>query len=195
MMLLEAAAAAAFAAAAMTVYTLIINKQTELSRRARDLDLIEAVVNQDINAFRHRARIFQLFRGPYTATVGIKVTTPGVVTYNPRGPDCRAWEAGKKGFFEKNFMSDLDKYHANMPGAINIMNNRTPIGSVAGYRIIRSYSVPVVTNTSVNGNTSPNNSSAQTFRVTYTVTAVGTSAQPIAFERTADIQIPAANFC
>jgi hypothetical protein len=195
MMLLEAAAAAAFAAAAMTVYTLIMNKQMELSRRARDLDLIEAVVNQDINAIRHQARMWELARGPYSDTVRKNVTTSSVMTYNPRNGVCYTWESGKKGFVDKNFLSDLSNYSGIIPGAIDVSGNRVRIGSVAGYWIVRNYSVPVVTSTSVNGTTSPNNSAAQTFRVTYNVTIAGSTTQPFAFERTADIQIPAANFC
>lgn len=195
MMLLEAAAAAAFAAAAITVYTVIMNKQMELSRRARDLDLIEAVVNQDISAIRHQARLWQLTRGPYSDVIKKNLVKSNVMTYEPKNSICYAWENGGKGILDRNFMSDLNTYSNLVPGAINIIRNRVSIGAVRGYTITRNYSTPVVTSTSINNGISLNNSAAQTMRVTYVVTTAGTTTQPFAFERTADIQIPAGNFC
>lgn len=197
MMLLEASAAATFFAVAMMFYMTIMNKQFELSRRARDLDLIEAAVNQDINAFRHQARLWYLWRGPYSATFNDSVYTasPNVITYAPLDDVCYAWGAGKKGYFEKNSFSDNYRY-LKVPGAIDISQRSTSIGSVSGYNIQRLVSFPSAPTTSVNGDSAANNYIAQTLRVTYIVTIPGTPPKrAFSFERTADIQIPAGTFC
>jgi hypothetical protein len=196
-MLLEAAIASAFAITALTVYAKIMNRQLEMSRRARDLDLIEAVVNQDINAIRHQSRLWNMARGPYSDKFPIKMDKANVVVYFQT--NCDAWDS--KGKLDRSFRSDLGLYSKLVPGGTDIRDSKL-ISTVRGYRIFRSYSTPVVNLTSEGSISPAANHAAQTMRVAYTISLDPALAKnypvgfrPLSFERTADIQVPVGLFC
>jgi len=183
----EAMTAAAFAAAALSVYIVILNKQTELANRAKDLDLIEAVVNEDINAIRHAARSWGI-REP-----AIKVS--GASLYDISGI-CRL-TMNFKGQLENAFRSDISTYAPKFPGANTINFNNPNQLTVKGYQIKRDVTVPprstLGTGTQVNVKTA--NNAETTLRVTYTLTKDDKTQVPFAFERTADILIDAGFSC
>ena len=184
--MLEAMIAAAFAAAALSVYVVILNRQTQLANQAKDLDLIEAVVNEDINAIRHAART------SYISTASTKVS--GTTIYEPLSCEV-AWL--KKGNFDKQFIQDSTKYSSKFPGA-NYINLGDPNQlSVKGYQIKRTATAPnninLATGTQVNVRTA--NNAETTLRVTYTLKKGDKTTVPFAFERTADILFDAAFFC
>lgn len=182
--MLEAMTAAAFAAAALSVYVVILNRQTQLANQAKDLDLIETVVNEDINAIRHAARSF-----------GLSSTTKvsGAYIYDPGG----TCNITRKGNFDNAFRSDISKYMIRFPGANNINFDNPNQLTVKGYQITRTVSLPndsnLTTSTQVNVRTA--NNAESTLRVRYTLTKDDKTTVPFAFERTADILIDAAFSC
>ena len=172
--MLEAMIAAAFAAAALSVYVVILNRQTQLANQAKDLDLIEAVVNADINAIRGAART------SYIRTFSPKVS--GTYIYLPVGTCLRTWSS--KGSFARDFIGNI--------------NLKTPTQlAVKGYEITRTADSPndrdLTTSTQVNVKTA--NNAENTLRVRYTLTKDDKTTVPFAFERTADILIDAAFSC
>lgn len=192
-LLLEAAIAAGFAAMALTIYTSILQKQIDLAKRARDLDMIEMLINEDITAFRHQARLWKMSSGPSYPSLGLNVSD--IVTYRLAAGDCYAWAI--KGILEMGFRSDLaNSKPALIPGTIKL---NTPISSdyYQGYTITRTTSAPV--NITDVGNTLyvPPESAAYTLRLTYTVTPKSPPGTrlPNVLERVVDVQIPAQFSC
>lgn len=185
-LLLEAAIAIGFAAAALSIYTSILQKQIDMAKRARDLDMIEILVNQDINALRHQARLWKL-NIPYAST---GYNDYSVMTYDI-STRCQSWLL--KGNLESSYRTDLGSYNA-VPGA----NRLTPASGdtnfqVQGYTINRTSSAPVNITDVKNANYVPPESSAQTLRINYKVTQSSSTPKTIPIillERNVDIQIP-----
>ncbi|MEB3335718.1 MAG: hypothetical protein VKP70_12120 [Cyanobacteriota bacterium] len=202
--LLEAVVAAAFAATVLGVITPMFMRQIELVRNARDLDLIEAAVNKDISAMRHQARFFSLTSSPYSPSVfpNKHLGSSTTMIYNP-GVNCEAWN--NKGQLELSFSTDVSSYHKDIPGGIDLTPTTALTNdSVPGYRIARTITYPL--NTAELQAAQALNNNQTTIRLRYSVRKranISGGAQtgstfvnmPFSFERTADIQVPAAFSC
>jgi type II secretory pathway pseudopilin PulG len=198
--LLEAVVAAAFASTILAVITPLFMRQIELARNARDLDLIEAAVNEDINAVRHYARFWRLSSGPYSPAVfsAFGLGSSSSMIYDGTGI-CDAWSS--KGKLEFAFSSDLNSsnYATKMPGGIAVDQTSALANDVVpGYRIARTVSYPISTLELTPAQATNHNQT--TIRLRYAVRKrVGTTnvfvSMPFSFERTADIQIPAQFSC
>lgn len=199
LILLEAVVAAAFAYTTVVYISPLFIRQIELARNARDLDLIEAAVNEDINAVRHYSRFWRLASGPYSpgtfSALGLGYSSSMI--YDATGV-CDTWS--NKGKLEAGFNSDLGNYATKMPGGFSIHSSNTAVNIdiVRGYRIARTIHAP--TNTALLQPAQATNNNQNTVRLRYTVRKrIGDSnifsSMPFSFERTADIQIPAQFSC
>jgi hypothetical protein len=191
--LAEAVVAAAFAATALTVYAVILNKQSELVQRTKDLARIEAIINEDINATRHATRFWQLTKSPYTPDLA-KTSYSSMMIYEPKS-FCEAWTS--RGRMENSFRSDVGLYK-DIPGTIAISGSTAVLEkTVPGYVITRTPSSPSPSGSQINNSVTSGEEASYTLRLTYSIKKDDTnkSSQPFSFERTADIQIPAQFFC
>ncbi len=212
--LLESLVAVAFSATALAIITPMFSNQIEVAKRARDLDQIEAVVNRDINAYRHYARYWRaISKGPYSRAFA-SPTSPSadlnLLVYNPTPSSCLSWTTttangatiANAGKLERDFASDAAQYINYFPNGVSISVAQGTTGSfkefseVPGYKIRRIVELPPpvsmanVTASSVNPN------APRTVRLRYRL--VDMSNQVIAnmpFERTADVQVEAQFWC
>lgn len=196
--LYEAVLAAAFSGIVLAVITPLFANQFKLAQQARDLDLVEAAVTEDINAIRHQARFWRLTsQGPYSPSIhtgtGPSASSTALI-YSPEN-SCETWGTNRGGLMEKSFTSDLGQYKRRFPGAVDITDDPRSITQVAGYTIQRESDYPT-SSTSASQVLAASANNPTTLRLYYSVfrTADRTPA-PFAFNRVVDIQVNAQFWC
>jgi hypothetical protein len=196
--LMEAVVAAGFSAVALSASLMILNRQTEMVQKARDLALIQAAVNEDINAIRHEARFWWWANSYYRGSTA-SATPPNEMIYSPSA-ECNALTSAGK--MESRFWTDMVEYPNTIKGGIPIQA-RGPISkTVPGYVISRSYQFPTAQSSSTTTTqTVPGDQRFNTLRVTYSVQSVKTAANGTTinttypFQTTRDILLPAQFSC
>jgi hypothetical protein len=191
--LMEAVVAAGFSAVALSASLHILNRQSEMAFKARDLALIQAAVNEDINSIRHEARFWKWMNSYYRPNIA-SGTPPNEMIYSPVG-ECRAWDYALGGKMEADFRSDMGEY-TNISGAIPI--TRSVIAkSVPGYDVRRTIAIPAPFDTTNSATTTAAvNRLNYTIRVTYTARPLATNPKGVrTFDSTTDILIPAQFSC
>lgn len=195
--LMEAVTAAGFAAVALSASLVILNKQAEMATRARGLAMVQAAVNEDINAIRHQARNWRWNNNYYFNPAVSGANPPNIMIYTPT-TECHAWSS--KGYLELAARTDMN-YYEKLSGAISITRSGLISKTVPGYQIRRQYTFPTTTS-QVNTSTSAVTDQAPyTLRVTYTVNSVktnkdgGTTLKPFPFDQTTDVQLSAQYSC
>ncbi|MFN9645749.1 MAG: hypothetical protein ACK6BG_11685 [Cyanobacteriota bacterium] len=198
--LMEAVVAAGFSAFALSASLLILNRQTEMVQKARDMALIQAAVSEDINAIRHQARFWNWSNSYYRGATP-SATIPDEMIYRPTAPQCSGLSTPGK--FEQALFLFLMEYPAYIKGGIPI-STRGPIAkTVPGYVISRNYAFPTaIPSSTTTSPTTPGDQRFNTLRVTYSVKSVKTNANgaitsstTFPFEATRDILIPAQFSC
>jgi hypothetical protein len=195
---MEAVVAAGFSAVALSASLLILNRQTEMVQKARDLALIQAAVNEDINAIRHEARFWwwanSYYRNPVPGS-----TPPSEMIYSPSA-ECNGLNTPGK--MESRVWIDLAEYPYLIKGGIPIQARGAIAKTVPGYLISRNYEFPTAqSSTSTTTQSVPSDQRFNTLRVTYSVRSVktgsngSTTSTPYPFEATRDILIPAQFSC
>ena len=193
--LVEALIASAVMVVVFAAVIPLFLRHLELARRARDLDLVEAVVNRDINTYRHYSRFWQAFSGPYSTEIlrqDITIATPSVqnngkrpMTYAPGG-NCFTWD--DQFLMQRSMASDISSYVKFMPGGIDLGLTQNLgyklFDQVPGYRIKRF--VQSVSALSFN---------ALVIRLTYRVEPVSNNFPSLSFNRVAEIPIEAQYWC
>jgi len=194
--LLEALIASAILTLVTATIAPLFLRHLELAKRTRDLNMVEAIVNRDINSFRHFSRFWKAFSGPYSSDIlrnEITLTSPSPqnngnrpLTYAP-GEYCFTWEPLKKDYLERSMSSDISSYGNSMPGGIDLklsqgVSYRT-LADLPGYEV-RRY-MTSVSLTGVNANA---------IRLSYLVVAKPNS-PPLPFSRVAEIPIEAQFWC
>jgi hypothetical protein len=191
--------AATIALATLAAIAPMFAQQIELARQARDTDLVETAATQDINAIRRFARYWRIKNGPYSETY-LNETVTG---HNPTGPDggYRQRSSGTVGYvpvtrqecltkdsFLVNFLADLKNFSAanidvvNYPQFLGVARDITPPGLKSRYLLTRNMK---------RISTDPG---LPTMVVTYALSPIG-KARPIAFERTAELQLELQGGC
>jgi hypothetical protein len=195
--LLEALIASAILTLVAATIAPLFIRHLELAKRTRDLNMIEAIVNRDINTFRHFSRFWKAFSGPYSSDLmrnEITLTTPSSQNNSQRpmtyaaGEYCFTWEDKKKDYLEKSMSTDIAAYGASMPGGIDLipdtgLSYRT-LAVLPGYEV-RRY-MASVSLTGVNANA---------IRLSYLVVATSSNSPPLPFTRFAEIPIEAQFWC
>ena len=213
--LLEALVAVAFSATALAIITPMFSKQIEAAKRARDLDQIEAVVNRDINAYRHYARYWRaISKGPYS-TAFADPTSPSadlnLLVYNPTPSSCQSWSTttsngviiANAGKLEQDFASDAALYTSKyFPNGVSIILAQGTTGpfkefsEVQGYKIRRVVDIPLAGSMANVTASSANPSAPRTVRLRYRLVDMNNQAiTNMPFERTADVQVEAQFWC
>lgn len=198
--LMEAVVAAGFSTVALSASLLILNRQTEMVQKARDLALIQAAVSEDINAVRHDARFWGWVNSYYRG-VTPSATIPPETIYRPTAPQCN--NLTQPGKMEQNVFYDMLEYPALIKGGLPIQTRGPIAKTVPSYVISRNYSFPTaVSSSTTTSPTVPGDQRFNTLRVTYTVRSVKTAANgsvtsstTFPFEATRDILIPAQFSC
>ena len=195
--LMEAVTAAGFAAVALSASLVILNKQMEIADRARGLAMVQAAINEDINAVRHQARKWY-WTNSFFNNPALAANPPNMMLYDP-DVECHAWDS--KGKLERNAFTDFVLY-GTVPGELSLpnMNNLLISKTVPGYQIRRVYSFPAVSS-QINNNTAVSEEAPYTLRVTYTVSKVragqngASTLTAFPYTQTADIQFYAQFSC
>jgi hypothetical protein len=164
--LMEAVTAAGFATVALSASLVILNKQMEIADRERGLAMVQAAINEDINAVRHQARKWYWTNSYYSNPAVSAANPPNMMLYDP-DVECHAWDS--KGKLERNAFTDFVLY-GNVPGELKLpnMNNQLISKTVPGYQIRRVYTFPAVSS-QINNNATVSEEAPYTLRVTYTV--------------------------
>lgn len=192
--LLEAVLAATTALVALAIIAPMFARQLELSRRARDTDLVEMAVNQDINAIRQIVRYMRMRSGPYSrGYIDKKGLITGLGAYNQTSyiqyEPASIFECSSKNSLNRIILDDLKQYKfagitiVNYPRVLGLAEDITPPSSAlkGRYKLTRTLeSVP--------------DSSVPTLRMRYALQNLG-SAAPLAFERSAELQVEIHNGC
>jgi hypothetical protein len=195
--IMEAVVAAGFAAVALSASLFILNKQIEIADRARGLALIQAAINEDMNAVRHLARKWNWTNNP----AGTATPPPNMLLYTVL-PECWAFDWSVPGKLERMAYTDFSKKYGVIPGELSVpsANNQLISKTVPGYQIRRVYSFPSVA-PQTNNSTTFSEEKPYTLRVTYTVNRVKTgqngsnTLSPFPYTQTADIQFYAQFSC
>ena len=193
--LLEAVLAATTALVALAIIAPMFARQLELTRRARDTDLVEMAVNQDINAIRQIVRYMRMRSGPYSRGYIYKnafitglssgYNQTSYIQYEPAS----IFECTSKNSLNRIILDDLKQYKfagitiVNYPRVLGLAEDITPPSSAlkGRYKLTRTLeSVP--------------DSSVPTLRMRYALQNLG-SAAPLAFERSAELQVEIHNGC
>lgn len=200
--LMEAVVAAGFSVFALSATLIILNRQTEMVHKARDMALIQAAVSEDINAIRHQARFWNWSNSYYRGATP-SATIPNEMIYAPQGVQCINVPLSSPGYMELSVFTVLQEYSVTIRGGIPI-HTRGPIAkTVPGYVISRNYAFPTASSSSTTTSpTTPGDQRFNTLRVTYSVRSVNrnangaiTSSTTFPFEATRDILIPAQFSC
>lgn len=193
--LLEAVIAAVIAMGTLAAIAEVFNRQFELIRRARDTDLLEAVVRKDINAIRQFSRLHLISSGPFSdqhidrlnpANPGLYTGNQTVQTYSP----INAIYCRDKQRLNNFFLADMKNMKSSgivdlaIPYFIGIPETITPDGIKDRYKLTRL--LQTVTSTSTEF--------VPSLRITYNLEPIG-KAEALAFKRTAEIQIQYMNGC
>jgi hypothetical protein len=191
--LMEVVVAAVFSAVALTASIHILNRQSNMAFKARDLAMIQAAVNEDINSIRHEARFWKWLNSYYRPNVP-SGTPPNELVYQPLA-ECRGWDYAFGGRMEADFRSDIGEY-TNIPGAIPITKS-VIAKTVPGYDVRRTISIPPTFDSSNNASTTTSGDRLNyTIRVTYTAKPLVTNPNGVkTFDSTTDILIPAQFSC
>ena len=196
--LMEAVTAAGFAAVTLSASLVILNKQIEITDRARGLALIQAAINEDINAVRHQARKWYWTNSYYNNPAVSATTPPNMLRYRPDA-ECHAWDSAGK--LERNALTDFPLY-GNVPGELILpsTNNQLISKTVPGYQIRRRYIFPQASSQVNNSNSTASEETPYTMRVTYTVKKVKTGQNgnvltTFPYTQTVDIQFYAQFSC
>lgn len=195
--LMEAVTAAGFAAVALSASLFILNKQIEIADRARGLAMVQAAINEDMNAVRHLARKWNWTNNP----AGTATTPPNMLLYTVL-PECWAFDWSVPGKLERMAYTDFSKKYGVIPGELSVpsANNRLISKTVPGYEIRRVYSFPSA-QSQINNSTTFSEEKTYTLRVTYNVNRVrtgkngSTTLTPFPYTQTADIQFYAQFSC
>ena len=194
--LMEAVTAAGFAAVALSASLFILNKQIEIADRARGLAMVQAAINEDMNAVRHYARKWNWTNNP----AGTATTPPNMLLYNNIDTECHAFDHIMPGKFEHMALTDFVQY-GKLPGELTISNAKRPISkTVPGFQIIRSFTRPSV-ESQINPSATFSEEKEYTLRVKYSVNRVRTGKNgsitltPFPYTQTADIQFYAQFSC
>lgn len=195
--LIEAVTAAGFAAVALSASLFILNKQIEIADRTRGLAMVQAAINEDMNAVRHLARKWNWTNNP----AGTAITPPNMLLYTV-GPECWAFDYILPGKLERLAYTDFGTKYGKVPGELSLpsMNNQLISKTVPGYQIRRGYSFPSA-QSQVNPSATFSEEKTYTLRVTYTVNRVrtgkngGMTLTPFPYTQTADIHFHAQFSC
>ena len=198
--LMEAVSAAGFAAVALSASLFILNKQIEIADRARGLAMVQAAINEDMNAVRHLARKWKWTNNYYNNPAVSATTPPNMLSYNPT-MQCLAFDYHLPGKLERMAYTDFVQY-GKIPGELSIpqANNRLISKTVPGYQIRRVLYFPSV-QAQIDKSTTFSEEKTYTLRVTYTVNRVrtgkngGMTLTPFPYTQTADIQFYAQFSC
>lgn len=194
--LMEVVVAAGFSAVALSASLVILNRQSEMAKKARDLAMIQAAVNQDVNAIRHMARTWYWSNSFYKDASINGDSPPNEMIYKSPGECAFLTSAGS---LERGFRSDVPSYK-NLNSTISFDNSYVSPG-VSGFQIKRSLVIPQASQVSTTGSTIRGEDATNTFRVTYSVSSLKTgtdgsqTTSPYPFERTVDVLLPAQFSC
>lgn len=191
---MEAVFAAVIALATLASIAPMFSQQIELSRRARDTDLIEAAASKDANAMRQFARYWRMKSGPYTSAY-LNPAVTGFI-YTKRDSEAIGYqpaariECFTKDDYMNNFIADLkpaalqsiQMEMVNPPGRFGVPVDITPTGLASRYKLTRNLE---------NLSADP---MVATLRVSYVLTPLN-GAAPLAFQRTAELQLEMHNGC
>jgi hypothetical protein len=185
-------------AVALSASLFILNKQMEIADRSRGLAMIQAAINEDLNAVRHQTRKWYWTNSYYNNPAVSAVNPPNAMLYKP-DPECHAWD--RAGKLESVAFGDFGLY-GKIPGELSLpnMNNQLISKSVPGYQIKRVLSFPSVAS-QTNNSTTFSEEKPYTLRVTYTVNRVKTgqngsnTLSSFPYSQTADVQFYAQFSC
>lgn len=192
--LLEAVLATAIVGIALSfIVPEMFARQLELSRRTRDTNLVEAAVNRDINAYRQWARIFRLRRGPYSdkyipsSSWSYDSINGALAVYNvSTAGGFREGVCGKMRDFVLESLDDIPVANFNPDFAKNSTKIPLPKQLEGRYTLTRSYDFSRTT------------TDVMTYRINYKLEpnpGATSKIEPLAFQRSAEIQIEAVNAC
>ena len=197
--LLEAVLAATIALSTLAIIAPMFAQQIELARRARDTDLIETAATQDVNSIRRFARYWRAKSGSYSQAY----LTPNVTGLNPNstGGAYTQRDSGTISYTSLtrnecltkdglliNFLADLKNFPdanidmVNYPRVFDLAEDITPPALASRYKLTRKLQ---------RLRTDPG---MPTLRISYQLTPLD-NASPIAFERTAELQLEMQNAC
>lgn len=195
--LMEVVVAAGFSAVALSASLVILNRQSEIAQKARDLAMIQAAVNQDINAVRHAARIHWWKNSYYKDATINGDSPPNEMIYEPVNECVKPALAG---WMERMFTTDIVGYKAyNRNVDFNIPY---VLPGVSGFQIKRAFVSPSQPNqisttvSAIRGEEETN-----TVRVVYSVSSVKTgpdgvqNISPYPFKRSVDVLLPVQFYC
>lgn len=202
-LLVEAILAASMAMLVLAVVAPLWKVHLTHMKRARDLALLEALVNKDINAFRQYASQWKAQSGPYSNVIlpehkELTKVSPRAQVEENRG--ATSYEAADyclyTGNLEQQFRSDLGAYKTyfdsfdHLPDTTTLSRSLT-FTEVPPYKLKRVVERP--------RNFDPENPDAKAFtlRLRYTLYNNDgvTPASDLPFRRTADVQVEAQYAC
>lgn len=189
--LLEAVLAAVIAMGTLAIIAPMFAKQLELTRRARDIALIEAAVNEDIANIRQYATYYRLRSGGYSSQlINYAITTSpadgpesNVTLYDPTfgfSKFAKPLKCQDEIRMVRDLTTDAPKGYKAVPGSTNTPFSTTnnSVALVNGYTVLRDLRLH------------PLNSGGTSLRITY---SLAPSSQPLSLTRTVDI-MPSAQF-
>ncbi|MEB3243137.1 MAG: hypothetical protein VKO44_05820 [Cyanobacteriota bacterium] len=202
-LLMEAILAASMAMLVLAVVAPLWQVHVKHMKKARDLDLLEALVIKDINSFRQYASQWKAQSGPYSNIIlpdnkELTKVSPRAQVEENRG--ATSYEAADyclyTGNLEQQFRSDLGAYKTYFDSFAHLANSTT-LSRSRTFDDVPPYKLKRVVERPLDFDPANPDVKAFTLRLRYTLFKSDgvTPATDLPFRRTADVQVEAQYAC